>query len=228
MGIKVDSSMVVQIVVKQRILMLFLSICLFSCVAESTRTARSSMASQKQNCKWDAVNQMFEAPIFNLKWDLSELGDWRIANTEQLPENMIFCGALGDVSVSLIAIKKRGNVSITDGAEEFINGFLSSALAEANVFHGLDRETTHYEKCNFLFKDAIRFGTIENVRDARLGTDEPIPFLYGGYVFEKDGMVFIPLVLMPYRYVEEYGDSAMDLFFQRLSYINASQELQRK
>ncbi len=50
------------------------------------------MASQKQNFKWDAVNQVFEAPIFNLKWDLSELGDWRIANTEQLPENMIFCG----------------------------------------------------------------------------------------------------------------------------------------
>lgn len=197
---------------KQWILILLLSVALFSCA-------------QKQTYKWDEARQVFEAPSFNLKWDLSELGDWRIADKEHLPPNMFFCGAVDDVTVSLIAIKKNGNLSISDGADEFINGFLSTALAETRTFPGLNRGTTRYEKCHFMFKDAIRFGSIEKVNDARLGTDEAIPFLCGGYVFEKDDMVFIPLVLLPFRYVEEYGESAMELFFQRLSYINASKEL---
>lgn len=197
---------------KQWILILLLSIALSSCA-------------QKQTYKWDETRQVFESPAFNIKWDLGELGDWRIADKEQLPTNMLFCGAVDDVSVSLIAIKKKGNVSISDGAEEFINGFLSTALAETKAFPGLNRKTTRYEKCYFMFKEAIRFGSIEKVKDARLGTGEAIPFLCGGYVFEKDDMVFIPLVLLPFSYVEEYGESAMELFFQRLSYINASKEL---
>ncbi len=186
-----------------------------------------SSCAQKQVYKWDEDKQTFEAPAFNLKWDLSEFGDWRIADKEQLPSNMLFCGAVENICVALMAVKNPGNVSINDGAEEFINGFLSTAIQESKVFPGLKRGATRYEKCHYLFKDAIRFGAIEMVKDARQGTGKPVKFLYGGYVFEKDGMVFMPLVLLPFDLVETYGDSAMELFFQRFSYINASKELHK-
>ena len=188
----------------------------------------SSLCAQNTPNRWNKTRQTFEMPAYNLKWDLSEISEWRVADSNVLPDNMLFCGAAEDVVVSLIAIKKEGNTSIADGAEDFINGFLSTALAETKIFPGLNRGTTSYKKCHFMFKDAIRFKAIEKVKDARLGTDKAVKFVYGGYVFEKDGMVFIPTVLLPFQYIEDYGDAVMELFFQKLSYINASKELHKK
>lgn len=197
---------------KQWILILLLSVALFSCT-------------QKQTYKWDGARKVFESPTYNIKWDLSELGDWRIADKEQLPANMLFCGAVDDISVAIVTIEKTENLSEIQNVNEFIKGFITSTFNLSKVFPGINHKTIQAEKCHYMFRDAIRFGAIEYVSDARLRTDEAVPFLYGGYLFENGNRIFMPLVCMPLRYVEEYGDDAMEMFFERLSYINASKEL---
>ena len=180
--------------------------------------------SQKSRPLWDNSKQVFESPEYNLRWDLSGLGEWKVGLS--LPSHMLFCAALDDISVSLLAIENEDNVPLNEGAEEFIDGFLYPFLN--HTLNGISHEAIHYERYDYIFRDALKVGILANITDARLGTNEPVPFIYGCYVFEKDGMIIIPCILIPFDYVDKYGDDIVEMFFDRLSYIDASKELNLK
>lgn len=58
----------------------------------------------------------------------------------------------------------------------------------------------------------------------RLSKDKPIPFLYCGYAFAKGNSIIMPTVLIPMTYVEQYGDTVVDMFFTKLSYVDIIKE----
>ena len=48
--------------------------------------------------------------------------------------------------------------------------------------------------------------------------------LSGGYAFEKDNILFVAMIMLPYEYIETYGNNAVEMFFRKLSYIDATKE----
>lgn len=174
--------------------------------------------------RWDAGKQTFYSPANNIKWDLSDFGEWRIAEKELLPDNCIFCGSIEDICLCILAIESPDNISVTEGADEFINGYIFGMISQSQIFPGIKSGPAKYEECYYMLKKAIRFGSLLQVRDARQGTNSPVPYIYGGYVFQNNKTALIPMALIPYEYIDEYGDIAVEMFFQRLSYINASKQ----
>ena len=145
----------------------------------------------------------------------------------QLPKDMIFCGALKDdaVSASLICISSDDPIdNVWDNAEDFIESLNKTLKEQYNKFPGIEKVELQYEKTYLLFKKALRFGAIIYINDIRLSTNEAIPFLYGGYVFVKGNTIIEPIILIPWAYVEKYGDEIVDQFFKKISYIDINKE----
>ena len=61
------------------------------------------------------------------------------------------------------------------------------------------------------------------VSDARIG-ENSMEVLSGGYAFEKDNILFVAMIMLPYEYIETYGNEAVEMFFRKLSYIDATKE----
>lgn len=184
---------------------------------------------QKPIAHWDEKTDVFTSQRYNLRWDLQDLGGWRIAEEHRLPKNMIFCAASKEdiisIAISVFDAPSNAEELIKSNDKDFVNGLIDSSLRIKEVFPGIISKQFISDSCKFLFKDAIRFGTMIYVQDSRLGTDEETPFLFGGYAFINKNKLIVPLIILPYSWVEEYGDEAINMFFERFSYINASNEL---
>lgn len=179
--------------------------------------------------KWDNAKCLYKNEKYNLQWDLSG-AEWRIAEDYRLPENMIFCAAMQDdfLSLSLCAFqtKEKLNGDLWEHSDKFINGYIKSLTKDYQLLPGIENNTIDYEKCYFLFKKALRFGCLHQVSDTRIGND-PIEMLSGGYAFEKGNILFVAMIMLPYEYIETYGDDAVDMFFRKLSYIDATKEAKK-
>lgn len=179
---------------------------------------------------WRDNRCVYTNETYNLQWDLSG-AEWRVAEDYRLPENMIFCAAMQDdfLSVSLCAFKsteKLDEDDLWEHSDEFINGYIGSLTEGYQLLPGIKNKKIDYEKCYFLFKKSLRFGCLHQVSDARIGNN-PIKMLSGGYAFEKDNTLFVAMIMLPYEYVETYGNEVVDMFFRKLSYIDATKEAKK-
>lgn len=186
----------------------------------------SIMAILPSYSQWYPSTQKFVSNKYNIQWDLSGFGEWTIAQTSQLPENMIFCGKLQDegIVVSLLAFDEDGTVSdIWENSNEFIDGFVSSLVKQATTFPGIRAGEVKYEKCYLLYKKALKFGVPVIVYDDRLKSNS-LAFLYCGYVFVKGQSAIIGLLTIPGIYVDQYGEEIFDDIFSGLMYIDIRKE----
>ena len=176
--------------------------------------------------KWDSDKCIYINDTYNLQWDLSD-AKWRIAEKYRLPKGMIFCAAMQDdfVGVSLCAFHAEEKLDgcLWEKSDEFINGYIQSLQTGYQSLPGIKNGKVDYEKCYFLFKKALRFASISEISDARIG-NEPIKMLSAGYAFEKDNALFVAMIEIPYKYVETYGNEIVEIFFRKLSYIDATKE----
>ena len=189
----------------------------------------ASSYSQIDKGKWSDSTCVYINKKYNIQWDLSG-AKWHIAEDYRLPENMIFCAAMQDdiLSISLCAFqaKEKLDEDLWEHSDEFISCYIKALTKGYKLLPGIKNKEIDYEKCYFLFKKALRFGCLHQIRDARIGND-PIEMLSGGYAFEKDNTLFIAMIMLPYEYVETYGNEAVDMFFRKLSYIDATKEAKK-
>ena len=189
----------------------------------------STAYSQANKGTWHNDKCVYINETYNLQWDLSG-AEWRIAEDYRLPENMIFCAAMQDdfLTVSICAFQSKETLDgdIWEHSNDFIDGYIKSLTEGYKQLPGFKNKEIDYEKCYFLFKKALRFGCLHQVSDARIGK-KPIEMLSGGYAFEKDNTLFIAMIMLPYEYIETYGNEAVDMFFRKLSYIDATKEAKK-
>ena len=203
-----------------QLIFIFSLIALFQCTA---------VYSQDDKGIWHNDKCIYINETYNLQWDLSG-AKWRVAEDYRLPENMIFCAAMYDdlLTITLCAFQSEEKLDgdIWEYSDEFIDGHIKSLMKGYKQLPGIKNKGSNYEKCYFLFKKALRFGCLHQVKEARIGND-PIEMFSGGYAFEKNNTLFIAMIMLPYEYVETYGDEVVGVFFRKLSYIDATKEAKK-
>lgn len=186
----------------------------------------ATACSQIDKGKWHDETCVYINETYNLQWDLSG-AKWRIAEDYRLPKDMIFCAAMQDdfLSISLCAFQSKEKLDgdLWEHSDEFVNGYIQSLIKGYQSLPNIENQKVDYEKCHFLFKKAIRFGCLHQVSDARIG-ENSMEVLSGGYAFEKDNILFVAMIMLPYEYIETYGNEAVEMFFRKLSYIDATKE----
>lgn len=180
------------------------------------------VAAQRDYGTWSASSQTYVNKTYHLQWDLSELGEWRVASNEILPKEHIFAAAMVDdyVSVTLQLSEEKQNVgSIWLNAEAFIKG-MEQRLKGTAQSSGISYGKIKYKKCRFLLREALLFEMDATVYDARLGEFSPLKCILKGYAFSKGKEIIVAKVMFPKSYQEEYGEVMSQLFFGGFGYYD--------
>lgn len=175
---------------------------------------------------WDVASQTYTNKKYNIKWDLSELGEWRVLSKEKLPQDHIFLAALvGDyASVSLQLSEEESEVeSVWLGAEGFVSGFKQGIKDISHSSHKSYGQL-QYRKCYFLHREALLFEMDVTINDARLGDLSPLKCLCKGYAFSKGNNIIVVKAIFPKNYQEEFGVILDQLFFGGFDYFNTEIE----
>ena len=184
-----------------------------------------SLFCSKARCQWDGANKVFYSSKYNIKWDLSEFGDWYVVDSQKLPENMVFCASLeGDMCVvSMMVHESPAPVDIWDDNlnKDFLKGFADGAKDVTSAFPGIKFLDLKYNKAHLLFKKALKCHMPCVVNDIRINDGKLTSFLYYGYIYCLGKSVITSAVVLPLDYVVEYGFEAADMFFKTIDYIDA-------
>lgn len=185
-----------------------------------------SVIAQTDMGTWDTVGQTYTNRTYNLKWNLSELGEWNVASKEQMPPNHIFMAGMKEdyASVSIQVTDEGEQVgSVWNNASAFIDGF-EKEIKKGNSFSGSTYGKMSHKKCHILFKEALYFEIDCRVDDARLGALSPLNLVFEGYAFSRGSQIIVIKAMFPKEYKEQFGDVMEQLFFGGLSYVNVGLE----
>lgn len=186
--------------------------------------------SKSKEIIWDEESKVLIDEDRNLQWQLSMIADeWRVAEQNSLPEHVKFCAAVDEFGIVVmyltIPIPNDEMVStIWDCSKDFLNGMTDAFVAQASSFPGIEYGDATLDRVYYLFKEAICFTLTCDISDARLSTDDVVPFAFRGYSFIKGSEVVQVIAMFPQVFYENYGDEPFDDIFGRFSYIDATKE----
>lgn len=204
------------------IIILFFSLQLFGCSQPKCEA--------KEHGSWDYETKTYIDESRNIKWVLSNIDNWRIAEDNQLPENTQFCAAADQfgICVSLLTIpldKKERTTSIKNASKSFIDGMIASFKKQAPVFPGIQYGEPIVENVSYMFKDALRVSLIAVVTDERFVHDTAVPYAFQLYAFIKGDELIEVIAMVPQYIIDMAGQEPFDDLFNRLSYIDPTKEL---
>lgn len=180
--------------------------------------------------EWDSSTRTFTETSHNIKWTLPNYGEWELADTTPMPQFMKLCAKTsGIVCTMLITDAKPNEIEdMWDAADDVMLSFLQTLSKQEATFPGARYGKLSYEKCYFTMKHAIQFVLPMLLNDERTGTSEWVKFVLVGFIFPLKRGVCNVEALLPFNMFDsaELFEGTIKDIFSRVSYINASAELE--
>lgn len=186
--------------------------------------------SKSKDVIWDEKSNVLIDEDRNLQWQLSMIADeWRVAEQDRLPEHAKFCAAADEFGIVVMYLtipipNDEKSSTIWACSKDFLKGMTDAFVAQVSSFPGIEYGEPTLEKIYYLFKEAICFTLTCDISDARLSTDDAVPFALRGYSFIKGSEVIQVIAMFPQVFYDNYGDAPFDDIFSRFSYIDATKE----